>query len=69
MTELLDTFIDIPRMDKIRAQNHKTTDLKHMGLKAINSDAETALEKAQNMNQSTIWNNPEAVKAALNDTN
>ena len=69
MNELLDTFLDIPGMDKIRAHTHKTTDLKHMGVKAINSGAKELLEKAQNENRSTIWNNPAAVKAALNDTN
>ena len=68
VNELLDSFLDISGMDKIRAHNHKSTDLKHMGVKAINSGAKTILEKAQNENQSTIWNDPAAVKAALSDT-
>lgn len=50
VNELLDSFLDINGMDKIRAHNHKSTDLKHMGLKAINSGAKTILEKAQNEN-------------------
>ena len=48
-------------MDKIRAHNHKSSDLKHMGIKAINSGAKALLEKEQNENQSSIWNDPDAV--------
>ena len=44
VNELLDTFLDIPGMDKIRTHFHKATDLKHMGVKAINSSAKTFLE-------------------------
>ena len=69
VNDLLDTFLDIPGMDKIRAHNHKSSDLKHMGIKAINSGAKAFLDKEQDENQSSIWNDPDAVQAALNDTN